>query len=104
MIIYIYLVFFHHCMKSKMAAGGHFEKKIWSLFFNATIWFGQFQAKKKKKKNLPLKKKKILRDLEKFLEIFRIFFDFFFAYCQRITLSFMCIAVWSLKKCFCAWK
>ena len=42
MIIYIYLVVFHHCVKSKMAAGGHFEKQIWSLFFsmpNATIFF-----------------------------------------------------------------
>ena len=45
MIIDICLVVFRQCLKSKMAAGGHFEKKNWSLFLNATIWFEQFQAK-----------------------------------------------------------
>ena len=86
MIIDIYLVVFRQCLKSKMAAGGHFEKKIWSLFFNATIWFEQFQAKKKKKKKFAFEKKKIL-GLRKFLENFGFFF-FFFAYCQKCHFVF----------------
>ena len=86
MIIDIYLVVFRQCLKSKMAAGGHFEKKIWSLFFNATIWFEQFQAKKKKKKIFAFEKFFFFGD---FLENFGKFLDFFFfAYCQKCHFVF----------------
>ena len=59
MIIYIYLVFFHHCLKSKMAAGGHFENKILVTFFSMPQFdLGNFKLKKKKKKKFAIEKKK----------------------------------------------
>ena len=91
MIIYIYLVFFHHCLKFKMAAGSHFENKIWSLFFNATIWFGQFQAKKK---SFFAIENFFVGGLRKFLEIFGKFLDFF---CVLSKCHFVIYVYCSLK-------
>ena len=88
MIIYIYLVIFRYCLKSKMAAGGHFEKKFWSLFFNATIWFGQFQAKKKIF-FLPLKKNKFW-DLENFWQFLEKILIFFLRI-VKVSLCHLCV-------------
>ena len=89
MIIDIYLVVLRQCLKSKMAAGGHFEKKFWSLFFNATIWFEQFQAKKFF--IFFAFEKKIFGDFFKK----KIGFFFFLRIVESVTLSFMCIAGWN---------